>query len=242
MKIQRLSWAGIKIESGDTTVLVDATSRPEDGDLHLNVTTPTIHALISHHHSDHFDSEALGEVFQPKSTLTLHTDVLHWLGRHTLPIKTTQLFEPNILDSITGQVVAFAVPAADGLGHPQVSWVIDVAGQRIIHCGDTLWHGRWWKIARAYGPFDIAFMPINGARQILGMYSDSGFPMVMTPEQAVSAAKILGAKQVCPIHYGGHTPPVYLEESDCEARFLQAAKEKQLEVKLLQPGEWLELS
>ena len=46
-----------------------------------------------------------------------------------------------------GPFTITAVPAVDGFGDPQVSWVIAAAGRRILHAGDTLFHGSWWLIA-----------------------------------------------------------------------------------------------
>ena len=56
-----------------------------------------------------------------------------------------------------------ALFASDGFGSPQVSWLIEADGERVIHGGDTLWHGAWWDVALAHGPIDIACLPANGA-------------------------------------------------------------------------------
>ena len=37
------------------------------------------------------------------------------------------------------------------------------AGMRILHLGDTIFHGYWWRMARRHGPFDVVLAPINGA-------------------------------------------------------------------------------
>src|SRR3569623_969626 len=93
-----------------------------------------------------------------------------------------------------------------------VSLFVDGGGRRIIHCGDTAWHSGWWTTARAYGPFDVAFLPINGFRQQAGLFRRIEQPMSLTPEQAVQAGRILGARQVVPIHYGNSGNPDYVEE------------------------------
>ncbi|MEK8174328.1 hypothetical protein NKH77_51030 [Streptomyces sp. M19] len=56
-----------------------------------------------------------------------------------------------------------AGPSIDGLGDPQLCWVVECDGLRVFHGGDTMFHGFWWSIARRFGPVDIAFVPINGA-------------------------------------------------------------------------------
>ena len=195
--------------------------------------------MITHHHGDHYDPKALKTVLDDQNLLVCHHDVAGWIDSRGLRVQPLRLHEPIIFSRRTNDIVAWPVPAVDGLGHPQVSWVIDGGGRRIFHGGDTLWHGHWWDIARTYGPFDVAFLPINAARQILGRYTDSGFPMVLTPEQAVSAGKILGATVICPIHYGSHEPPVYLEIDQPEKRFLDAAKTLGQRVHVAKPGDWL---
>ena len=62
-----------------------------------------------------------------------------------------------------GPFTVTALPAADGTGDPQVSWAVEAGGRRIVHGGDTMFHGWWWRAAQAAGPFDAAFLPINGA-------------------------------------------------------------------------------
>src|SRR4029079_15968121 len=94
-----------------------------------------------------------------------------------------------------------AVPASDGLGEQQVSWILTCGNRRFIHCGDTLWHGRFGEYGRQYGPFDAAFLPINGFQRI-HLNPPTGQPSSLTPEQAVSAAVLLRATTLVPIHYG----------------------------------------
>ena len=90
----------------------------------------------------------------------------------------------------------------------------------------------------AYGPFDVAFLPINGAI-IQSRTPPSGLPASMTPEQAVAAADILNAKALCPIHYGGNDPPSYVEFPDVERAVREAAKARRVNLSLVQPGEWV---
>ena len=102
------------------------------------------------------------------------------------------------------------VPAVDGFGDPQHSWVVECEGKRIIHAGDTLLHGAWWRIARRFGPFDLALLPINGAVvDFPFLQPPRNQEAVMMPEEAAHAAHMLRARAVTPIHYGAlHRPPV----------------------------------
>jgi L-ascorbate metabolism protein UlaG (beta-lactamase superfamily) len=130
------------------------------------------------------------------------------------------------------------VPAVDGFGASagQVSWIIHVAGKTFIHCGDTLWHGEWWSYSKAYGPFDAAYMPINGVH-IPGFRPQSLMPATMTPEQAVAACVVMGAKLISPIHFGHHDPDGYQEYPDAVPTLLATAKERGLPVEYLEVGE-----
>ncbi|WP_268872899.1 MBL fold metallo-hydrolase, partial [Neobacillus fumarioli] len=154
---------------------------------------------ITHLHSDHFDPVSIRTHF----------------GRNVRIIVPKQSVEQIKLagfNNITGLEVGesflqgnfeiFAESSVDGLGDKQVSWVVRSKEQTIIHCGDTLWHGFWWKITEKYGPIDVAFLPINAAVVREEGMIPSNQPICMGPEQAIAAAKILRCKILVPIHYG----------------------------------------
>jgi L-ascorbate metabolism protein UlaG (beta-lactamase superfamily) len=130
----------------------------------------------------------------------------------------------------------------DGLGAPQTSWIIEVGGMKLIHLGDTQWHGGLWDIARAYGPFDAAFVPINGFQQVAGRYANVGQPMSLSPAQAASALQLLRPTVAIPIHYGSPDPPTYLEMDRPLENFLDLAKKANVRVVALKPGESLSLA
>jgi L-ascorbate metabolism protein UlaG (beta-lactamase superfamily) len=116
--------------------------------------------------------------------------------------------------------------------------VVSGGRRRIIHCGDTMWHGSWWQIGRQYGPFDAAFLPINGAR-FAWRKPVSEISAVMTPEQAVAAAVVLGARLIVPIHYGVVGAEDYSELPNLEATLLESARKRGVAVEIARPGEWL---
>jgi L-ascorbate metabolism protein UlaG (beta-lactamase superfamily) len=245
LRVQRLSWAGVKLVCGNATLFVDASFNPASAgtatpDVALSADTRDRHALISHHHGDHFDAAALKGVLGESGIVVVPRSVTPWADTRAFRVQTARLYEPVILPRGSGTFAAISVPASDGLGHPQVSWVIDAAGQRIFHGGDTAWHGHWWDISRAYGPFDLVLLPINGFRQVQGRYTDSGVPMSLTPEQAASAAEILRARLAVPIHYGGASEG-YVEERDALERFLASARNRKVEARRVEPGSWIDL-
>ena len=107
-----------------------------------------------------------------------------------------------------GPFTITAVPASDGFGDPQVSWVVEADGTRILHAGDTLFHGWWWLIGMRCGPIDVAFLPVNGAvADLPHRQPPSPLPACMDPQQAAVAASLLRARLAVPIHYGAiHSP------------------------------------
>ena len=245
LRVQRLSWAGVKLVCGDTTLFIDASYDPSrasgpSADVPLAVETRDRNALITHHHGDHFDAAALRSALGDNGIVVVPETVAPWADTRQLRVQPAKLYQPVMLPRGTATFMAICVPAVDGLGHPQVSWIVDAAGKRVFHGGDTAWHGYWWDISRAYGPFDLALLPINGFRQVGGRYTDTGQPMSLTPEQAVAAAEVLGAKLTVPIHYGGASPG-YTEIPHAMERFLEAAQARHIAARIAEPGTWIEL-
>ncbi|HEY5757765.1 MAG TPA: MBL fold metallo-hydrolase, partial [Steroidobacter sp.] len=167
LRIQRLAWAGIRLQLPQATAFIDPLINPDEWGTALK--DPLIpvsdavgdsYVLITHAHGDHFDATAAAAALSKGGAL------VHPAGTNPLPIppraraRPSALWEPQLL----GDFTATAVPASDGYGDPQVSWVVSAGGHRIFHGGDTLWHGHWWRIGRQFGPFDAAFLPVNGAR------------------------------------------------------------------------------
>ena len=240
--IQRLAWAGIHLQLPRASLFIDPLTNPdewgaalEDPLIPVDDAVGDTYVLITHTHGDHFDAKAAAAALAKGGVL------VHPTGTNPQPIprgaraRPSALWEPQLL----GDFTATAVPASDGYGDPQSSWVVSAAGRRIFHGGDTLWHGHWWRIGRQFGPFDAAFLPVNGAR--FGWRQPvSGQPGVLTPEQAVAAATILGARTLVPIHYGVSGIAEYEEVQDPVGRLREAAGKKSIRVQSLQPGEWLD--
>lgn len=248
MQIQRLSWAGLKITLGPTTIVVDLlddTSRlsaimgKPKGPLCALDAQESVHlALLTHLHPDHYDPSALRKCLAPSGRVVCHRDIRDKVAADGLPLHALEIEESYSLDGVGGFKLT-PVPAVDGFGDPQVSWVIEGGGKRIIHCGDTLWHGHWWRIRRKHGPFDAAFLCINGVVMTYPGLEPSGIPADMTAEQAAAAGKLLGARTVCPIHYGTFNAPQYCELTDAEQTFLIAARQRELAVQIVQPGSFI---
>jgi L-ascorbate metabolism protein UlaG (beta-lactamase superfamily) len=242
LRVQRLAWAGIRLQQPGATLFIDPLINPEawgsalkDPLIPVDDAVGDTYVLITHAHPDHFDAKAAAFALRKGGAL-VYPD-----GTNPLPVpdgaraRPGMLWEPQLL----GDFTATPVPASDGYGDPQVSWVVTAGGRRIFHGGDTLWHGHWWRIGRQFGPFDAAFLPVNGAR--FGWRKPvSGQPGVLTPEQAVAAAEILGARQLVPIHYGISGMDEYVEVDDPIGRLRAAARGKSIAIDAIVPGEWVE--
>lgn len=261
MRIRRVGWSGLEIEQGGETVLIDyildTSQLPlRDGQqLFPSAAKPAsaVAAVVTHLHPDHADPVALdaalrkeAPVFRPEPAAGSGPD-LELTAYAETSFRRARL-DVHVVEPWTSHGVGpfkfHAVPAADGFGDPQVSWIIESDGKRIIHAGDTLFHGYWWRIARRYGPIDHAFLPINGALiDFPFLQPPRDHEAVMTPEEAAQAAHMLGAPAVTPIHYGAlHQPPGYVETDDPVGRLRAVGGRLGVDVQVREPGEHVELN
>lgn len=220
MKITRLSWAGLLIQSGNTNILIDPiqniTERmtgflgnPKEPIFEIPGSIGNPHVFVTHVHPDHFDRELIEYLINDSTTFYAPAAAVEKGNSIGLAGVVPALYEPVL----AGNLTVTAVPAVDWVGDEQVSWVIRDGDKQIFHGGDTMWHGYWWKFAKRFGAFDAVFLPVNGVTgNPPGIEPASEIPGTLTPKQAVTAARILGAKQLIPIHYGlFNNPPLYNE-------------------------------
>jgi L-ascorbate metabolism protein UlaG (beta-lactamase superfamily) len=242
--IRRLHWAGLRIEVGSAVLFVDPqivfARKPEIGSDATLLETKAANrfAAITHAHADHFDPQALKLAIGADGAVACHAHVAPVVtaaGLRPLPLA---LDEGTTLTGFDAEDI-FVVPVAamDGWGDDQVSWVIVVGNRRFFHGGDTIWHGRFRHLGRQYGPFDAAFLPINGVLQPNQIEPVLEARHTMGPEEAVEAAIALQARQLVPIHYGRKPTPAYVETSDAEARVLTQGKRRGLAVQIVKPEE-----
>ena len=267
MRVRWLGWAGVEIEAEGATLVIDPLADPGatfaalGEDVLITVQLPAVVAtespgtavagLVSHLHRDHTDAGALAGALAPDAIV--HEPV--WPGgadaenlavaqanadleRAGLGRRAVEVWER----AEVGPFAMTALPAVDGLGDPQVSWLVEAEGQRLLHLGDTIFHGYWWRMARRHGPFDVVLAPINGARvDFPHLQPPSPLTAAMEPEQAAIAGELLAARRVVPIHYDGYAiDPWYRPVSGSLARFEAAASERVYESHVLEPGESLE--
>lgn len=246
LQARRLAWSGVEVRLGDTRLLIDPLEHVDAFEPVLGPpltpvppveTPPGTHALITHLHPDHFDHELLARL-APDGTVGCHSPIAPAMAAAGIEAIGQELEQPREIGALT----VTPVTSLDWRGDDQVAWVVEGGGRKIIHCGDTMWHGSWWKIADDHGPFDAAFVPING---VIARFEgfEANVPVTMTPEQAIEASLALQATLSCGIHYGVfHNPPVYIEQADAERRFHEAGRERGIATALLDAGAMVPLA
>lgn len=261
MKVRRLGWAGLEVEVAGETLLIDlfednSPLEPFIGAARDALPAPAgetaAGALVTHLHSDHCDppalQRALGDgapVLRPAPSDGEGLEVLGCAAAESA-FTESGLRQVQISAWETRELGPFtvtAVPAVDGLGDPQVSWVVEGGGARILHGGDTLFHGYWWPIVMRCGEIDAAFLPVNGAVvNFPHRQPPHELGCAMDPVEAANAAATLAATLAVPIHYDTlHGPPTYAQVDRPADRFLEKCERLGVEAELLEVGSVLEL-
>lgn len=162
------------------------------------------YVLISHMHHDHADIRSLRQIFKANKK----TQALLPLNACTY----TKYFMRNYQEAGWYQqyktmpdVEVYFLPSFhwsrmhifDGNNSLWGSFIIKSNGKTIYFGGDTAWGTHFEEIAKLFPSVDYAIMPIGAyaPRSVAGSAH-------ISPEEAVKAAKILGAKHLIPMHYG----------------------------------------
>lgn len=261
MHVRFLGWAGLEVTAAGSTLLIDPLGDPAATPLFEAAVTgetvppsgPADAALLTHLHRDHADADTLA-AFLPDGAPVLCPEPSGGEGleaiavaqaEHALTSGAFDLRRVRAWDTAQlGPFTVTAVPAADGTGELQVSWVVEADGARILHAGDTIWHGWWWTIASRLGPVDCAFLPANGpVVDFPHRQPATDVPAAMTPEQAVEAAHALQARRLVPIHYGTYCQEgLYAAREDVPEAVAAAAARREIHVDVLDLGEVMEVS
>jgi L-ascorbate metabolism protein UlaG (beta-lactamase superfamily) len=264
VRVRWLGWAGVEIEDGDgATVVIDPLLDPAQtfaalGDAAERVALPRVASppgegsavagCVTHLHRDHADAGALGRALAPGAAVhepaRAGGEGLENLGvaqaEAELDAAGIERRRMEAWASVeAGPFRLTALPAVDGIGDPQLSWLVEAGGKRVLHLGDTMFHGYWWRMAQRHGPFDLVLVPINGAvLRFPHRRPASPLPAALDPDQAALAGELLGATEVVPIHYDGYAvDPWYRPAPDALARFTRAAADRPYAVRVLELGE-----
>ena len=160
--------------------------------------------VVSHNHFDHLDLPTL-ERLAARNTRT----------RFIVPAGNGDLLRDSGIDRVTeldwseslrvGDVEVHCLPAqhwskrslTDDLTALWSSWAVVGPTRRFYFAGDTGYFSGFEAIGKAFGPFDLAAMPV-GAYEPVEMMR----PSHMDPEEAYQAARDVGARQALAIHFG----------------------------------------
>ena len=172
--------------------------------LTLDALPPIDFVLISHNHYDHLDLDTL-EALARESPET----------RFFVALENAELLRSRGIDRIgeldwgesvsLGGVTVHCLPAQhwsqrgvlDRNRSLWASWAVIGPWRRFYFAGDTGYFEGFQAIGSALGPFDLAAVPI-------GAYEPSSMMKAahMNPEEAVSAARDLGARKAIGVHFG----------------------------------------
>jgi len=230
VRLRWLGWAGVEVEASGEHVVIDPLGDPAAvfaalGERAAGMPLPEVlppsggaaAGLVTHLHRDHADAQALRAALAADACVhepaTYGGSGLEQLAiaqaDHELSAAGLRRYETAPWTSMTvGPFAITALPAVDGTGDPQVSWLVAAEGRRVLHLGDTMFHGWWWRFSARFGEPDVVLAPVNGARLTFPHRRPaSPLPGAMDPEQAALAAELLGAGALVPIHYGGYRMP-----------------------------------
>ena len=240
----KLSWAGVRVNAGGEQLLIDALEG-RNGEVQARLgaehralievaTGPVGVALLTHTHKDHYDADLLRRRLAPGATVVVPAESAGGVRDAGFKAHALNPYEQVKL----GAFQITALPSVDGFGAPQVAWLVEAPGARLLHFGDTLFHGFWWQIAKVAGAVDAAFFPINGARIAIPGLPPTGLPGVLTAEQAAVAARLLQPKLAVPMHYEEfNRPPIYNPDLHAEATFLDHTARQGIKARVFAPGE-----
>jgi len=218
MDIRFLGHACFMLEQGDTRVLIDPflTGNPKAA-VGADDVDPT-HIFLTHGHVDHCgDIEAIAK--RTSAQCVAIVELANELGDKGIE---------NVADPNLGGTVEFdggwvrLVPAwhtsttPGGTVNTPAGLVVNLGGTTVYHLGDTSLFSDL-ALPGKRDPIDVALMCIGGH-------------YTMDRHDAVTAAELVGAKQVIPCHYDTF-PPI---ETDAEAF---ANEVKSAEVVVMQPGD-----
>jgi L-ascorbate metabolism protein UlaG (beta-lactamase superfamily) len=178
--------------------------------------------LSSHKHSDHLDPGTVPPLIEsnPVAKLIFPSSLDNHVSSFGIPEHQKHPIDAGETVEIAGFRIKAIPSAHEGLDkdddghHLYLGFIIEVAGLRLYHSGDTLFYD---GLVEALGPlpFDVMFLPINGRDPKRGVAGN------MSASEAVELASIVRPRFVVPHHYDMFTfNTVPVETFEVEAQRL----------------------
>jgi L-ascorbate metabolism protein UlaG (beta-lactamase superfamily) len=201
---------------GKKTVLVDPFSPELEIPPHPDI------VAVTHGHADH-----MGSAVALKRPTVAINEVAKYLKSKGIPAEGMNIGGTILVEGVTFHMVqaihsSWIEEAGIGCnGGGAAGFVIGMEGRRVYHAGDTALFSDMKLIGELCHP-DVALLPIGGR-------------FTMGPEEAMIAARYIGAPLVIPIHYD--TWPVIRQDPKQFRTALERTTD--IRVRILSPGEKL---
>ena len=221
MDIRFLGHAAFELTDGDTRVLIDPflTGNPKAA-VSADELEPT-HIFLTHGHADHI-GDTVGIAKRTGAQVVAIVEIASELQEDGVE----NVSDPNIGGTVEfGNVSVRLTPAwhtsttPKGTVNTPAGLVVKIGDTTVYHLGDTGLFSDL-QLAKARDKIDVALMCIGGH------YTMDRF-------DAVTAAELVGARQVIPCHYNTF-PPI---ETDAQAYKSDVESQTSSEVVVLEPGD-----
>ncbi|QKJ85543.1 MBL fold metallo-hydrolase [Paramixta manurensis] len=181
--------------------MMDAPLQPEQ-------LASTTLVLITHHHSDHMDPETLAPLalaapqatfVAPRASLALAAERCGKAPQTLCAISAGERVSPSPGMTITATRASHETLEQDAAGNYRfLGYMIEMAGLRIFHSGDTVPFDGQQEELRAL-KIDLALLPVNGRRAAL---SAQGVPGNLSLQEAHQLCQRCDIRYMIAHHYG----------------------------------------
>ncbi len=186
VKFHALMHASIRVEYNGKEIEIDPCAKLRDRTVDYTVMPKADYIFVTHEHGDHYDAQTIKLLSSESTQLIMNPRCVDMYGSGKMMRNGDKMQLSD--DLMVEAVPAYNITEGHLQYHPKSrdnGYILTIDGLRIYVAGDTEDIPEMDNIKN----IDIAFLPCNQ-------------PFTMTPEQLVSAAKIIKPKVLFPYHYG----------------------------------------